>query len=206
MTKEIVNKIIIFCTGLLILTLGSRMLLYSDLGVCGMDALSAGIAGKIGVSVGVGIYIVAIILIVTASVLRRERIKIMPIVASILFGTLFDFWGTIIFNNLVTPESLYIKITFFALGLIFGTLGTAIYVSPSVTESSLDYFMLAIRMRFKLSLRVSRIIAELILVVGAFIVNGPIGIGTLVIMVLYGPMLQYFHEKLYAVNVVIDEV
>ena len=59
-----------------------------------------------------------------------------------------------------------------------------------ISTSSVDYIMLAIKERFHLSIQNSRILLEILFVIGAWLVQGPIGMGTICIMLLFGPILQ----------------
>lgn len=196
MKKEQVIRNILFIIGLSILGFGARLLLLSDVGTSGIDALAIGIANLLNLSFGMVINFIGITLIIIGTVLKRRGLEWKPIVTSILYGIIFDGWGGLLFNRLYTPTESFYKGIIFLAGLIITALGGAIYILMDISTSSLDYLMLAIRDRYNFSIQNSRIILETLLVIGAWLVKGPIGIGTICIMLLFGPALQIFMKVL----------
>lgn len=196
MKKEQVIRNILFITGLIILGFGARLLLLSDIGTSGIDALAIGIADLLNLSFGMVINFIGVTLIIIGAVLKRKGLEWKPIVTSILYGIIFDLWGGLLFNYFTSPTQSFYKGIMFLTGLIIAALGGALYILMDVSTSSLDYLMLAIKDRFHFSIQNSRILLETLLVIGAWLVRGPIGIGTICIMLLFGPILQIFMKIL----------
>lgn len=198
-SKILINKIVFFLIGMLIMTFGSRMLLYSAIGTSAMDALSVGVSNIFGLSIGLSINVVGIFLVLVSSVLRKSKINIYPILTSCVFGLLYDMWSGLVFNNLPEVSGFMNQMIVLLFAILLAAVGTAIYIIPKFPVSTLDYFMLSIQIRFKTSLQTSRIIMEFVLTIAAFIIGGPVGLGTFIILVLFGPVLQICHgfiEKL----------
>lgn len=196
MKKEQSVRYILFIIGLLILGFGARLLLLSGVGTSGIDALAIGTANILNVSIGLVINIIGITLIIIGAILKRRGLEWKVIVTSILYGIIFDLWGGLFFNNLTSPGQSFYKGIMFLIGLIIAALGGAIYILMDISTSSLDYLMLAIKDRFRFSIQNSRIVLETLLVLGAWLVRGPIGVGTICIMLLFGPILQIFIKVL----------
>lgn len=196
MKKEQSVRYILFIIGLLILGFGARLLLLSGVGTSGIDALAIGTANILNVSIGLVINFIGITLIIIGAILKRRGLEWKVIVTSILYGIIFDLWGGLFFNNLTSPEQSFYKGIMFLIGLIIAALGGAIYILMDISTSSLDYLMLAIKDRFRFSIQNSRIVLETLLVLGAWLVRGPIGVGTICIMLLFGPILQIFIKVL----------
>lgn len=196
MDKTSIKKIILFSLGLLVMTFGARMLLYSGVGTSAMDALSVGVSNIIGLSIGLSINVVGICLVLISAMLRKEKINIYPILVSLSFGLLFDMWSYFVFNRLKVPNEFSVQLMVLLTGIVLAALGTAIYIIADLSVSTLDYFMLSIQIRFKTSLQVSRIIMEAVLLLAAVIVRGPVGLGTLIILVIFGPILQFWYRNL----------
>lgn len=194
--KGMINKIIFFVVGMLVMTFGARMLLYSGIGTSGMDALSVGVANLIGVSIGLAINIVGVVLVLISAMLRKSRINIFPILTPLVFGTLFDMWSNVVFCKLIDPRGLLNQISVLMLAIVIGAMGTAIYMIPKFPVSTLDYFMLSIQVRFKTSLQNSRIIVEIVLLLSELVVLGLVGLGTFIIMIIFGPILQISYKYL----------
>lgn len=196
MKKEQSVRYILFIIGLLILGFGARLLLLSGVGTSGIDALAIGTANILNVSIGLVINFIGITLIIIGAILKRRGLEWKVVVTSVLYGIIFDLWGGLFFNNLTSPEQSFYKGIMFLIGLIIAALGGAIYILMDISTSSLDYLMLAIKDRFRFSIQNSRIVLETLLVLGAWLVRGPIGVGTICIMLLFGPILQIFIKVL----------
>ena len=196
MKKKPLARIILFVVGLSTLGLGARLLLLSDIGTGGIDALAVGFGRILGLSVGMVMNLISITLILIGGILKKRGLEWKPIITSILYGIIFDVWGWLIFNKLTPPMLLSQKGLMFLIGLIVAPLGSALYILMNISTSSVDYLMLAIRQRYGFSIQNSRIILEVLFVISAWLVRGPIGMGTICIMLLFGPILQIYIKGL----------
>lgn len=196
MKKKVIIKYIIFTLGLLVISLGARIFLLADIGTAGIDATGVGLSEKFGLTSGVWIFIVEVVLVALSSYFRKSKINVKPLLSSFIFALSFDLWGKIVFNHLRSPDRVQTQLIVFTIGLLVETLGTSFYLLSDITVTALDYFMLSVEKRFKKSLGASRVLTELLLLITALLVGGPISIGTFLIMAFYGPILQLFHDQL----------
>ncbi len=190
MKKEQTVRILLFIIGLIILGFGARLLLLSDIGTSGIDALAVGIATLLDLSFGMVMNLISITLIIIGAILKRRGLEWKPIATSILYGIIFDLWGWVLFNRFTSPTESFHKGVMFLMGLIIAALGGALYILMEISTSSVDYMMLAIKDRFHFSIQNSRILLEVLFVISAWLVRGPIGVGTICMMLLFGPILQ----------------
>lgn len=185
----------LFLAGISILTFGARMILLSELGVGGLDAVAIGLAKLTGSTIGTMIIVLGLIIIVIGNILSK-RLNLFPLGVSILIGKFYDWWGILIFNRVVleiqTPYSGYI----FLGGILIAPLGAALYISSQLSTGPVDYLMLSIKSYFKGSLQNSRIFIETLFVVIGILIGGPIGVGTICIMLFWGPILQIYYKLL----------
>jgi uncharacterized protein len=89
------------------------------------------------------------------------------------------------------------------LGILTVGLGVSIYLQAKFPASPMDTLMVAIHTRFGLNLRNSRIISEGFALTLAFLFKGDIGIGTILVTVLLGFVVQYLYpifEQLFEKN------
>ena len=196
MKKRPLVRFILFVVGLSTLGLGARLLLLSDIGTGGIDALAVGLGRILGLSVGTVMNLISIILILIGGILKKRSLEWKPIITSIFYGIIFDVWGWLIFNQLTSPILPSQKGLMFLFGLIVAPIGSALYILMDISTSSIDYLMLAITQRYGFSVQNSRILLEVLFVISAWLVRGPIGIGTICIMLLFGPILQIYMKGL----------
>ena len=72
--------------------------------------------------------------------------------------------------------------------------GISIYLVSNLPNTPLDYFMLAIKSKFNLSLMTGKIVSESSGLVIGLLLGGPIGLGSLIIVFAIGPMMQVLHK------------
>lgn len=191
---------ILFVVGLSILTFGGRLFLLANIGTGGIDAFVMGLFNLLGGTLGLWIDIVSVILVLIGSFLRKSKIEWKAIVTSLFLGLLYDAWGIILFNRINIPEGEFIQGLVFLAGILIGPLGSALYIHSNLSTSCVDYLMLSIREKFHLSMRVSRGLIEGGFVIGACIVKGPIGVGTIMIMLLFGVFLQCYYRMIGVIH------
>lgn len=185
-------RIIFFLVGLLIMGFGISLIAISNFGNGPWDAVNIGLSEKSGLSIGIAMNIVAFIQIIIGGIIRKEFPNFTTMITSIFLGLFVDFWmlflGDIIINEIL------MKFTVFILALPITSIGISIYLVSNLPNTPLDYFMLAIKSKLNLSLMASKITSESIGLVLGFILGGTIGIGTIIIILAIGPMLQVLQK------------
>ena len=176
-------RIVFFLVGLLIMALGISIIAISNFGNG---------PWKTGLSIGLCMNIVAFIQIIIGGIIRKEFPNIATMITSIFLGLFVDFW-MLFLGNIVITETL-MKFSVFILALPIISIGISIYLVSKLPNTPLDYFMLAIKSKLNLSLMMSKITSESIGLVLGFILGGTIGIGTIIIILAIGPMIQYLQK------------
>ncbi|MEE6451076.1 DUF6198 family protein [Gottfriedia acidiceleris] len=197
---KIIRRILFYLIGLLFLTLGISLAIKAGLGASAWDALAVGESKTFGLSVGNWIIINSSILLFVNAFLQKKRPDWLAAITFILIGRFLDFWLTVesehLFDlNMVTR---YIQLV---LAILSMTIGIAIYLQSKFPLSPIDDLMISLNKRFGVSLGVAKTIGEVFALVLAFLLKGPIGIGTVLITFSIGPILQKLRgpiEKLYS--------
>lgn len=189
-----INRFIIFVIGILILALGVAFTILSNSGTSPFDATLVGLSKKVGLSVGSWEIIISFIIIFCNSFLQRKRPEFLGLLTAFFTGFGIDLW-LFLLSPIIKPESFLSEIFWLALGIIGIGLGTAIYLHTKITPSPLDHLMLVIRERFELSILYARTLVYAIFLGIALIAGGPIGIGTIITVILGGPILNFFMGK-----------
>lgn len=191
MRKKLIMRWVLFSVGIAILTLGARILLLSNLGVGGLDAIAIGLSNWTGMSIGSFIIILGGVLTIIGSMINKH-LDVVPIGVSLLIGWLYDLWGVLVFNKIIpaagSPHTGYV----FLIGILIAPLGAALYIQSKISVGPVDYLMLAVKKHYNSSLQNSRILIETIFVLIGWLIKGPIGVGTICIMLFWGPILQVY--------------
>jgi len=184
-------KYVFYVLGILILTLGISFTIQSDLGTSPFDALLVGLSKNVGLTVGSWEIILAFILIGCNSLLKRQRPEVLGLLTAVITGIGIDMW-MFLFDNLITPELWLNKIVCFGIGLVIIGLGTATYLHTNFAPIPIDRLTLILQELTKTNIFYSRTLIYLLFLIIALILNGPIGIGTLLTVCLGGVILNYF--------------
>ncbi|MFD2208132.1 YitT family protein [Virgibacillus halophilus] len=184
-------KYVFYVVGILVLTFGISFTIQSNLGTSPFDALLVGLSKNVGLTVGSWEIILAFILIVCNSFLKRQRPEVLGLLTAFIAGIGIDMW-LFLLNNLISPELWYGKIFCFAIGLVVIGIGTAIYLQTNFAPIPVDRLTLILQELTRTNIFLSRTFIYLIFLTTAYIFNGPIGIGTLLTVCLGGIILNYF--------------
>lgn len=189
--KELGKRIAIYLFGFLVLTLGQRLFVEAGFGAGALDALCVGLGLRLGLTGGTWVSITAVGMILISACLCKRKPHYGALISSYVFGLLFDFWGWVL-EAYVLGWTLPVRIAMYLLGIILAPLGTAIYFRSHFSKSALDDFIMAVKERYKLSVRAAKTIVEVTLCILGFLIGGPIGITTVTTAILFGPILQIF--------------
>ncbi|WP_340640241.1 YitT family protein [Bacillus atrophaeus] len=184
-------KYTFYVLGILILTLGISFTIQSGLGTSPFDAVVVGLSKSVGLTVGSWEIIIAFILICCNSFLKRQRPEILGLLTAFITGIGIDMW-LFLLHNLLTPDLWYSKVICFGIGLVVIGLGTATYLHTNFAPIPVDRLTLIIKELTRTSIFFSRTFIYLVFLIAAIILNGPIGVGTLLTVCLGGLILNSF--------------
>ncbi|MDS9998811.1 YczE/YyaS/YitT family protein [Bacillus atrophaeus] len=184
-------KYTFYVLGILILTLGISFTIQSDLGTSPFDAVVVGLSKNVGLTVGSWEIIIAFILICCNSFLKRQRPEILGLLTAFITGIGIDMW-LFLLHNLLTPDLWYSKVICFGIGLVVIGLGTATYLHTNFAPIPVDRLTLIIKDLTRTNIFFSRTFIYLLFLIVAIILNGPIGVGTLLTVCLGGLILNSF--------------
>ncbi|MBY0117103.1 YitT family protein [Paenibacillus sp. FSL L8-0435] len=189
-------KYVLFVAGILILTLGISLTIQSELGTSPFDALLVGLSQHVGLSVGSWEVILAFLLIGCNSLLKQQKPEFLGLVTAFITGVGIDIW-LYVSDFLITPEVWYTKLMTFVIGLVIISIGTAIYLQTNFAPIPIDRLTLILHELTRTPLFISRTFIYLVFLILAFLLSGPIGLGTLLTVCFAGLLLQFImgHTK-----------
>lgn len=181
-------RVILFILGIFILALGASAVITADLGASTWDALHIGLSKVTDLSVGRWVQIIGISMILLTAFLERKRLAIGSLVNIVMLG----FFLNLILDSGIIPSftGLFPRVLMLLLGIVFMGTGSGMYVSSRVGAGPRDGMTLFISNRFSISVALSRTILETIALTGAWLVGGPIALGTFITVPLLGPVMQ----------------
>ncbi len=187
------KRAFIYITGLLISSLGVSLTIKADVGVGAWDALNVGLS-KFAFTVGTWVIIVGTILIFVNALLAKKMPDFTGFITIFIMGPCIDFWLWLFTN--FNPANTVFRYALLIFGLTLLALGISVYLNAKFAPNPIDNLMLALHERLKLSMGVTKTIGELLALVFALIVKGPIWIGTIIVTIGIGPIIQFFYPKI----------
>lgn len=185
------NKVLFYLSGIFIACFGVSLIIKSDLGAGPWDAFFVGMVDKIGLTIGTWVAIAQVVFLIINSILLKKRPQIESAVTIIIWSLVIDFYMEFLLKSVdFTESTIILKSIVFILGVGIVSIGIATYITSTLPTMPYDGTMLAVSERFGLKLNVTRTILEGFGLVSAFIASGPIGLGTVAIVILIGPFIQ----------------
>lgn len=186
--KEYLRKWFRVNAGLFVFAAGLYFTIHASIGIAPWDALCMGLSGKTGLSYGT-IYAGINVLILATDIAMHEPIG---------FGTLFDTMLTGYYVDFITwisplpaNHSLIIGSVMIIVGLFIMAVGQYIYIIAGQGCGPRDSLTIGIARRIpRLSVGMVQILIMLVVFVLALLVDGPIGLGTVLSVIFMGTAMQ----------------
>ncbi|XKI13320.1 Membrane protein [Sporosarcina sp. ANT_H38] len=181
-----------YLVGLLFLALGISMMILSNLGAGPWDAMYVALSESVGLTVGSWVFIVGVLLIIINSLLLKGTPDFLAIITIVLIGALIDFWLLGVFPDFTATE-IGMRIFMLIAGILIIGLGISLYLQSSFARNPVDNLMMTLQSLTGKSLAVTKTVMEVSILVLAFFIGGPIGIGTIIVTFAIGPLIQMFY-------------
>lgn len=180
------RRVIQLNAGLVLFGLGIGLMLQSGLGVPPWDVLHQGLAVQFGLTIGLWSVIVSFALLILWLPLK-ERFGIGTILNAVIIGLMIDVTAALVpkATNLVMGGLMLTA------GILLVGLASGLYIGSNLGPGPRDGLMTGIARRGP-SIRLTRSIIEIVVLVSGWLLGGTFGIGTLAFAFLIGPLVQFF--------------
>ena len=195
--RKLIYRVIFAIIGISILAIGVSFMRYAVLGVDPITCLNIGIAKQIGISFGSWQLIMCFILLIGVFIFDKSKIGFGTLYIMVAAGYTSDLFLWLIAKiPLLEIYSIEIRIAAFSLGLIFYYFGAAIYIETNMGLSPYDAVAIIIAEKIKRQnwFKWIRIGTDALCVMGGIITQSDVGIGTLVSVLLGGPLIALFRK------------
>lgn len=189
----LIKRLVIYCLGIVIGCFGIAFVIVSNIGTGAWDAIFVGANEKMNLSIGTWSIFGQIVVVISTAALLKKRIAFETIVPILLRGWSLDL-GLFLLQHGQIQHDMVHQLIFFLIGLVMMGCGTGIYISAKFPNMPIDALMVGLREKYAWSLQKSRIILELSAVGVAFLLSGPIGVGTMIMAISMGYLVQKSNE------------
>lgn len=192
---SITHRFLFYVIGLFILTLGISMTIVSGLGTSPFDALNVGLSKTIGLTVGSWEFLNGLIMLFINALISKGKPDFLALLTALLTGIGIDIW-LLLMHSTYIPSAFIGQFIFLLGGVVIIGLGIATYLQADFAPIPVDGLMIALKNRLHISLAMGKLLVGAIMLVLAFIFNGPINWGTILVLMLAGPSIGLFYPKL----------
>jgi uncharacterized membrane protein YczE len=202
---KLIYRVIFAIVGITILAMGVSFMRYAVFGVDPITCLNIGIAQQMGISFGTWQLIMCFILLIGVFIFDRSKIGFGTVYIMVAAGYTSDFFLWLITRlPLLEIFSLEIRIAAFSIGLVFYYFGAAVYIETNMGLSPYGAVGIIIAEKIKRQhwFKWIRIGTDALCVIGGIITKSDVGIGTLVSVLLGGPLIALFRKLLIKINII----
>ncbi|MFI8933806.1 YitT family protein [Streptomyces sp. NPDC053474] len=189
---QLSRRLVQLYAGLVLYGASSALLVRSGLGLEPWNVLHQGLAERTGLSIGVvSIFVGAAVLLLWIPL--RQRPGLGTVSNVFVVGLAMD--GTLA----LVPDAhgLGVRIPLLVAGIVLNGVATGLYIAAEFGPGPRDGLMTGLHERTGRSIRLTRTLVEVAVVVTGFALGGTLGVGTVVYAVTIGPLAQ-FSLRLFA--------
>lgn len=170
--------------------LAIALIIQANLGTGPWAVLSVALADRTGTSPGTMIVATGL-LVLLAAVLMKEKIGWGTLGNIIFIGPWTDLFLRLIPS---LKGTLWLQILGLLGAVTLTGVATAVYLSVNAGAGPRDSLMLAVSRVSGRSVRLSRAVIEILVVGVGWLLDGPVGVGTLLFALVIGPLVQFFFK------------
>lgn len=203
MKKIEVKSEFVYVLAIIILSLSINMMEVADYGMSMIVLLAYTISQKIPVFGQVEYIIQAILLVIFCLIVKKfKMIYLMSFVTGILYGFILDLWEKILFQNIVVT-SIITRILFYVVGMLLSAFAIALFYQTYLCPQVYDFFVKGIVEKYHLPIKKVKTLFDLLFLLLALLLSGllfqrfiGIGVGTIIMTLLNGAIINFFKNSL----------
>ena len=194
--KNFILRSLASIIGITFISFGAALSETMDMGLDPFTAINRGVSSLLGFSLGNYQLILNLIILVIVFFMKRSLIGWGTIYNMILVGYQVSFFGKIFGNFFNTDEiSLVARLIITIIAIMIFTLGVALYMDTKLGVSPYDAITPLITDRTGWKYTPVRVGQDLLVVVGAFLFAGPVGLATIITGFFAGPLISFFSKR-----------
>jgi uncharacterized membrane protein YczE len=176
--------------GLTLFGVGISLILQSELGAAPWDVFHQGVSELTGVSIGIVIVIVGLLLLLLWIPLRQR-----PGIGTLLNALEVGFVVDVVLPLLPETDRLVPRVLYLAAGIVAIAVGSGLYIGSGLGAGPRDGIMIGLRDR-GLSVRWGRTAIEIVVLVVGLALGGTVGVGTVAFTFGIGPLVHVVLPRL----------
>lgn len=189
-------KLLYSLLGVLCISLAVTFFRLADLGTDPYTTFNLGLSDFFNMNFGVFIMVSSVIMLIFVFFMNRSLIGIGTLLNIIIVGNLSDVLVNFYIASFSSPENIILRILFSILGVLFLSIGPALYIEAKEGIAPYDALPIILeeKLNGKLSFRLSRVIIDILSTLIGYLFGATIGINSVITAFFLGPIIQFFRE------------
>lgn len=194
--KDFILRSFISIMGVVLLSFGAALSESMNMGLDPFTALNRGASSFLGISLGNYQLVLNFIILSLVFFLKRSLIGWGTIYNMVLVGYLVNIFKNL-FDNFLDADSisLAIRLLITVVAILFFTFGASLYMDTELGHSPYDAIAPVITDRTGWSYTPVRLGQDLLVVLGAYLLSGPVGISTIITGFFASPLITFFSKN-----------
>lgn len=194
--KEFLYRSVASIIGITCISIGAALSESMQMGLDPFTALNRGASELLGFSLGNYQLVVNLIILAIVFFMKKSLLGWGTIYNMVLIGYQVDFFKSLIENMVDAGEMGYmIRIAITIIAILIFTFGVALYMDSDLGVSPYDAITPLITDRTGWKYSPVRIAQDIVVVITAFFLGGPVGVSTFITGFFAGPLIEFFSNK-----------
>ncbi|HLR92075.1 MAG TPA: hypothetical protein VK048_03365 [Atopostipes sp.] len=195
--KDFLLRSIISILGITFISFGAALSETMNMGLDPFTALNRGASDLLGYSLGNYQLVVNLIILAIVFFVKRDLIGWGTIYNMVLVGYQVNFFNNMFGNFFEADQmSLVVRILITIVAILIFALGVAIYMDMDLGVSPYDAITPMITAKTDWRYSPVRVGQDLVVVITAWLLGGPVGISTVITGFFAGPLIEFFSKKI----------
>lgn len=177
-----------FIVGMMIMSLGITMSIKGQIvGTSPWDVLHVGLFQNFGLTIGTWSILTGLLIVGSTSLVLKEWPKLGTWLNMLLIGMFID-----VFNWMLPSTDVYtLQIAYFIVSVFVLSFGCGMYIAPNMGAGPRDTLMMLLVEKFGGTIKTARMGIEVLVTILGWLLGGPVGVGTVIIALTSGYIVQY---------------
>ncbi len=188
------KRIPLLLVGFVFLSFGIMMIKRADLGMDAWGVFHQGLSVLSGLSFGIVTILLGLVILSLSMLILKTKIGLGTVLNVLIVGMMID-QSDIIFTFI--PENTLEKSVILVVGLIIMTFGRSLYISTGLGAGPRDGLFVGLNRITNIEIKYIKPMIEFTVLLGGYLLGGTVGLGTVVVIVTSGYLVQTYFKLLH---------
>lgn len=184
------KQIVLYLLGCVLFSIGAKFFIDAKLGTDPLDVLVIGMNGYLHIGMGGCSAIVAVVLLSWWAIWNMQIPPLTPFLTTAMVGYLLDLWNYVHLEHYT--DSAYGSVMMVIAGLFICSYASSLIIMSGIGIRIMDLLAITMVQKWRHSFFRAKMTLEVGLFASGWLLGGPVGLATVMFLLLVGPFIQPF--------------